>query len=175
MLRGLWSVTASLWEKPFAQASTYLSSALSGGGFRGAGPDRGDPWFPACFSDAGFITDAGHQAWGSCVQLNFGMEQSDIRYNLLWLLVRPALLAPPLLPIPLGRHSPSQPLLPVTALTWVPWTDTLLTPWGPRISSTVAWDPRALHTGAGGTALIDKPLRCSSPLLARLDLCVIVQ
>lgn len=95
--------------------------------------------------------------------------------NLLWLLVRPALLVPPLLPIPLGRHSPSQPLLPVTALTWVPWTDTLLTPWGPRISSTVAWDPRALHTGVGGTALIDKPLRCSSPLLARLDLCVIVQ
>lgn len=95
--------------------------------------------------------------------------------NLLWLLVRPALLVPPLLPIPLGRHSPSQPLLPVTALTWVPWTDTLLTPWGPRISSTVAWDPRALHTGVGGTALIDKPLRSSSPLLARLDLCVIVQ
>lgn len=89
--------------------------------------------------------------------------------NLLWLLVRPALLVPPLLPMPLGRHSPSQPLLPVTALTWVPWTDTLLTPWGPRISSTVAWDPRALHTGVGGTALIDKPLRCSSPLLARLD------
>ena len=90
--------------------------------------------------------------------------------SLPWLLVRPALLVPPLLPIPLGRHSPSQPLLAVTALTWVPWTDILLTPWGPQISSIVAWDPRALHTGVGGTALMDKPPCCSSPLLARLDL-----
>lgn len=45
--------------------------------------------------------------------------------NLLWLLAGPALLIPPLAPNTLSCHSPFQPLLPVTALSWVPWTDNL--------------------------------------------------
>ena len=54
---------------------------------------------------------------------------------------RPARTAPTPPPAPntLSCHSPFQPLLPITALSWIPWTDTLRTPRGLGAPGSAHW------------------------------------
>lgn len=59
--------------------------------------------------------------------------------NLPWLLVGPAPLVPPPESDTLSCHSPFQLLLRITALSWVPWTDTLLTPCGLGALGSAHW------------------------------------